>query len=41
MLIDTHAHLYDEQFQDELATQIEKGKNLGLERILLPNIDVE
>lgn len=41
MLIDTHAHLYDEQFQDELANQIEKGKNLGLERILLPNIDVE
>ena len=41
MLIDTHAHLYDEKFQDELATQIEKGKNLGLERILLPNIDVE
>jgi TatD DNase family protein len=40
MLIDTHAHLYDEQFQDEVDHQIEKGKVLGLDRILLPNIDV-
>lgn len=41
MLVDTHAHLYDEQFLDEIELQINRSKSIGLNRILLPNIDVD
>ncbi len=40
MLIDTHAHLYDDQFENEWNLQIENGLNKGVKKILLPNIDV-
>ena len=41
MLIDTHAHLYLEHFSEDLSEVVERAKNHGLEKILLPNIDVE
>jgi len=40
MLIDTHAHLYAEQFDQDRGIMIERAKNAGLEKILLPNIDL-
>lgn len=40
MLIDTHAHLYAELFDQDRDAMIERAKQAGLEKILLPNIDV-
>ena len=40
MIIDTHAHLYAEQFNDDLPEVIEQAKLDGVEKVLLPNIDV-
>lgn len=39
MLIDTHSHLYAEQFQDDLDEVIERARKNNIEQILLPNID--
>jgi TatD DNase family protein len=41
MLIDTHAHLYSEEFQQDLSETITRAQNIGVKRILLPNIDTE
>jgi TatD DNase family protein len=41
MLIDTHAHLYSEEFQQDLSDTITRAQNIGVKRILLPNIDTE
>ena len=38
-LIDTHAHLYLEQFSIDLDEVIENSQNCGIGAILLPNID--
>ena len=40
-MIDTHAHIYAEQFKDELPVIIQRAKTVGITNILLPNIDVE
>jgi TatD DNase family protein len=40
-LIDTHAHLYVEQFNDDIKEVILRAKSSGIEKILLPNIDVD
>jgi TatD DNase family protein len=40
-LIDTHAHLYDEKFKDDIEEVIDRAREVGIERIYLPNIDVE
>lgn len=37
--IDTHCHLYDEQFDTDRAAVIERAKTAGCKAILLPNID--
>lgn len=37
--IDTHAHLYLEQFSDDLHEVIESSRNCGVSAIFLPNID--
>ena len=34
MLIDTHAHLCDPEFSDELPALIERSKTAGVERII-------
>ncbi|MEY4289366.1 MAG: hydrolase, TatD family protein [Bacteroidota bacterium] len=39
-LIDTHAHLYAEEFAEDLAEMMQRGENAGLRAVLLPNIDV-
>ncbi|MFA6702446.1 MAG: TatD family hydrolase [Dysgonamonadaceae bacterium] len=40
-LVDTHAHLYDDQFVNDIERVIERAKEAGIETILLPNIDEE
>lgn len=40
-MIDTHAHLYSEDFELELEEIIIRAQNSGVKQILLPNIDKE
>lgn len=40
MLIDTHAHLFSEDYDDDLSLVIENAKHNNVEKVLLPNIDV-
>ncbi|MFT6845741.1 MAG: TatD DNase family protein [Flavobacteriales bacterium] len=39
--IDTHAHLYASEFEDDVEEIIQRAKNNGIKRIYLPNIDVD
>jgi TatD DNase family protein len=39
-LIDTHTHLYSEQFDDDRKEAIQKAIELGVEKFFLPNIDL-
>ena len=39
-MVDTHAHLYDEQFDSDRDAVIARAVEFGVERMLLPNIDV-
>jgi TatD DNase family protein len=39
MLIDTHCHLYSRQFDSDRETAIQRARDNGVSRILLPNID--
>ena len=41
MLIDTHSHIYDEAFDEDRNDVVERAKQEGLERIILPAIDGE
>ena len=41
MLIDTHSHIYDEAFDEDRKEVVERAKQEGLERIVLPAIDGE
>ena len=38
-MIDTHAHIYDEAFDSDRAEMIERAKNAGVKKIILPNVD--
>jgi len=38
-LIDTHAHIYLEEFDGEVPQVLQNAKEVGIERIYLPNID--
>ncbi len=38
-LIDTHAHIYAEQFKSDIADVLEKAQEEGLSHIYMPNID--
>ncbi len=38
-LIDTHAHLYSEEFQSDLSYVVKRAKETHVEKVLLPNID--
>jgi len=40
MLIDTHTHLYTEQFDEDREEVIKNAINSGVEKLLLPNIDL-
>ena len=37
--IDTHAHIYLEEFDGEVPQVVQNAKEVGIERIYLPNID--
>ena len=41
MLIDTHAHLYAKQFDEDRAAMIDRAIEKGVEKFYLPNIDSE
>jgi TatD DNase family protein len=38
-LIDTHAHLYAEEFEEDRVDMLQRAKDAGIKAILLPNID--
>ena len=38
-LIDTHCHLYSDQFKDDLKDVIQRAKEQHLSHVILPNID--
>ncbi len=39
MLVDTHAHLYAEEFDDDRNEVIDRALEVGVERIILPDVD--
>lgn len=39
-MIDTHAHIFDDQFNEDIGEVIEHCKSVGITHILLPNIDL-
>ena len=39
MLIDTHTHLYSEQFSEDREAMIQRAIEAGVEKFFLPNID--
>jgi TatD DNase family protein len=41
MLIDSHTHLYSDQFDEDRDNVIQSAINNGVEKLLLPNIDLE
>lgn len=38
-LIDTHAHLFSEEFQEDIDAVVARAKEAGVYKVLLPNID--
>ncbi len=38
-IIDTHSHLYDEAFKEDVETVVQRAQENGVEKILLPNIN--
>jgi len=40
-MIDTHSHIYSEEFNDDLDSVIERARAAGVSKILMPNIDLE
>lgn len=40
-MIDTHSHIYAEEFDADLAEAIQRAKNAGINHIVLPNVDSE
>lgn len=41
MIIDTHSHIYQEDFDNDINEVIVRAKTAGVEKILLPNVDEE
>lgn len=41
MLIDTHAHLFDERFRDDLPAVLQRAADAGVERVICLGIDRE
>ncbi len=40
-IIDTHSHIYSEEFNEDRDEMIQRAFHIGLEYILMPNIDVD
>ncbi|TKG92398.1 TatD family deoxyribonuclease [Puteibacter caeruleilacunae] len=41
MLIDTHSHIYSEEFNDDINEVISRCREVGVNKIVLPNVDEE
>ncbi len=41
LFIDTHAHLYDEQYTNDIATVMQESIQAGVQRMYLPNLTLE
>lgn len=41
MFIDTHTHLYSEEFNEDIEEVVNRAISSGVEKLLLPNIDIE
>ena len=39
MLIDTHAHIYSEEFNDDIDEVITRAYDSDVRKVILPNID--
>lgn len=39
-MIDTHAHLYDADFDNDREPMLKRAKNVGVSKIFIPNIDI-
>jgi TatD DNase family protein len=39
MYIDTHAHIYDSEFQSDRSSMLEKAYEIGVHKIYMPNVD--
>jgi TatD DNase family protein len=40
-MIDTHSHIYSEEFDTDRAEVIQRAKDIGVKHIILPNVDSE
>ncbi len=40
-MIDTHSHIYSEEFDEDRADVIKRAKEVGVKQIILPNVDSE
>lgn len=40
-MIDTHSHIYSEEFDADRAATIQRAKEVGVTKIILPNVDSE
>jgi TatD DNase family protein len=40
-MIDTHAHIYAEEYKEDIPQVIEAARRAGVERIYMPNIDAD
>lgn len=40
-MIDTHSHIYSEEFDDDRDEMIARAKQVGVKKIILPNVDSE
>lgn len=40
MLVDTHAHIYTEEFDEDLSTVLDAAHKAGISEIYMPNIDI-
>lgn len=38
-MIDTHAHIYLEQFSEDISDVLERAQEAGIDKIVMPNID--
>lgn len=41
ILIDTHTHLYSKEFDNDRAAVVQNAIDAGVEKLLLPNIDID
>ena len=39
VLVDTHTHLYEEQFDLDRTEMIERSINVGVSKMIIPNVD--